>query len=443
MVSNPIEKKQDANPDRLVLTDTNDGQFFSGAPPFLAILLLGFIGTFAAGFLTYRHVLLASQAGAVDESFLCRSVNNINCDAVLLSPYAVIFDFIPSSVLGLVGFTFLLWLSLSGLLNPRIRREAWAGLLIYLFVAIVFSWYYAYIMLFDLDFICPWCVVVHLVNLVALAVVLTIAVKKRRRFELPATAPVGERVCVFLGGAMAALLVFFVTGFLENSLSYNDVKKKYDDLSDNPIVVASLLKVSPDYEITVQETDPVYGESSAPYPIIFFSDFQCPVCLRKEIFLRAVVDLNPSYLKLVFKNYPLSSQCNARIVNNLHPVACEAAQAAHAAFIIGGVRSFWDYADLVYAQQRQLKSRPWNILAEQMGLETARFTALMEPGSPAEKKVREDVDLGTKLGLDSTPEIFFERKKIPPNLRGEHFVSALEDLIRANHPEQRDLKLTK
>ena len=67
MVSNPIEKKQDANPDRLVLTDTNDGQFFSGAPPFLAILLLGFIGTFAAGFLTYRHVLLASQAGAVDE----------------------------------------------------------------------------------------------------------------------------------------------------------------------------------------------------------------------------------------------------------------------------------------------------------------------------------------------------------------------------------------
>jgi protein-disulfide isomerase len=165
--------------------------------------------------------------------------------------------------------------------------------------------------------------------------------------------------------------------------------------------------------------------------------------LRTEIFLREIVDRNPNELRLVFKNYPLSTACNKRIANDLHPMACKAAQAAYAAFLIGGSRSFLTYADLLYVHQRQLKSEPWIGLAKQTGLELQRFTLLMEPDSAADRKVREDVALGLELGLDATPEVFFEGKRIPQGLKGEDFVAALEELIRISHPEKKDLNLNR
>jgi uncharacterized membrane protein/protein-disulfide isomerase len=423
--------------------DAKNDRFFSGKAPFVAVLVISLIGVFAAGFLTYRHILLTSQAGAVGESPLCRAAGHVNCDAILLSPYALVFQLLPSSSLGLAGFTFLLWLSFCGLLNPRVRREVWAGLLVYLFAAIAFSWYYAYLLVFEMDFLCPWCMVVHLVNVVLLIFALVVAVRRRKRFELPALATASEIIYLFLGASLVAMLIFFLGGFIEKSLSLDHAKKKYQDLSDNPLVVTSLLRASPDYDIPVQEADPVYGAPSAPYSIVVFSDFQCPVCLQKEIFLRAVVDLNPNYLRLVFKNYPLSTDCNPKIVSNLHPLACKAAQAAYAAFILGKARSFWEYSDLVFGHQGQLKGHPWLTFADQIGLDTKKFTELMRPDSLAEKKVIEDVDLGMRLGLDSTPELFFEGKRLPSDLKGELFVTALEDLIRTNHPEHKDLELRK
>lgn len=416
---------------------------FCGRAPFVVVVALGLIGAFAAGFLTYRHVLLVSQVGAVGESVLCRASGSINCDAILLNPYSLVFKLLPSATLGMAGITFLLWLAFLGMLNARVRREVWAVLLLYLFAAIAFGWYYVYLMLFEMDFLCPWCLVVHFVNLVLLVFVLVVAIRRRKRFELPPLATVAERIYLFLGAVLAFLLVFFLAGFLEKSLSLSEAKKKYDELADNPVVVAALLRASPDYHISIEDTDPVYGESSAPYPIIFFSDFQCPVCLQNEIFLRAVVDLNPRHLRLVFKNYPLSTDCNPTVTTNIHPLACRAAQAACAAFLIGGARAFWEYSDLIFGHQKQLKSDPWVRFAEEIGLDGARFTELMGPYSPAEKKVRKDVNLGMSLGLDSTPEVFFLSKKLPSTLRGERFVVALEDLIHSNYPDHKDLQLRK
>jgi uncharacterized membrane protein/protein-disulfide isomerase len=420
-----------------------DGPCFSGTAPFIVTLGLGLIGVFATGFLTYRHILLTSHGGTVGESFLCRPTGNINCDAILMTPYAVIFNYFPSSVLGLMGFTFMLWLSVNGLVNPRIRNDAWAWLLFYVFVAIAFSWYYAYIMVFEVDFICTWCIVVHLVNLISVVFVFIVAVKNRKKFEHSTVSNLAERVYLVVGGVVTSLLVFFACGFWEKSLSFHDAKQKYDELAKNPLVIMSLLKASPHHQISSEETDPVYGSVSAPHPMILFSDFQCPVCLRTEIFLREIVDRNPNELRLVFKNYPLSTACNKRIANDLHPMACKAAQAAYAAFLIGGSRSFLTYADLLYVHQRQLKSEPWIGLAKQTGLELQRFTLLMEPDSAADRKVREDVALGLELGLDATPEVFFEGKRIPQGLKGEDFVAALEELIRISHPEKKDLNLNR
>ena len=161
---------------------TAAGPYFSSWKPFGVLLVLAAIGTFATGFLNYRHVALTSHFGIAGESALCRAQGSINCDAILLTDYAVLFGYFSSALLGLIGFVFVLWLVVNALLNQRIRKLSWFCLVIYFSAAIGFSWYYAYIMIFEIDFVCPWCIVVHVVNLLSLIFVIVVSIRKRKEF---------------------------------------------------------------------------------------------------------------------------------------------------------------------------------------------------------------------------------------------------------------------
>jgi protein-disulfide isomerase/uncharacterized membrane protein len=420
---------------------TLSGPYFASWKPFALLLLLAVIGTFATGFLSYRHIVLTSHFGVAGESALCRAHGSINCDAILLTDYAELFGYFSSAALGLVGFVFVLWLVVNALFNQRLRKLAWTCLVIYFFAAIGFSWYYAYIMIFQVDFVCTWCIAVHVVNLISLIFVIVVSIVKRKKFLLPEISTIGERVYFVGVGLLLCLSVFFASGMIEKSLSFDDAKTKYEELANDPVVINAMLKASPDYQVTLSDRDPVYGSPSAPYPIVLFSDFQCPICKETEKFVRRLVDLNPNLLKLVYKNYPLSRECNHFLLGTLHPMACPAARAAYAAFLMGGQKSFWAYADLLFSHQRQLNTDPWLNFAQQIGLESGKFQELMNSGSAADEKVGEDVELGIKLRLSATPQTFFEGKKIPENLKGEFFIDTLEQLVRGHDPNNPDFKL--
>lgn len=415
--------------------------YFCNSFPIILLLILGLIGTFAAGFLTYRHILLVSETGAVGESFLCRAGAKINCDAVLLTDYAMLMDYISSAALGLMGFVFVLWCTMNALINDRLRKTSWIVLVAYFFAAIGFSWYFIYLMLFRVASICPWCIVVHVVNIISLAILIVVSIRRRKQFLLPEISTVGERGYFLAGGILLSLLVFFASGMVEKQLSFEDARVKYEGLANDPVVMMAMLKSSPAYEIPISQSDPSYGLPSAPYPVVLFGDFECPVCANMESFLVALVNRNREHLRLVYKSYPLSTSCNDFILGNLHPMACTAARAAYAAFFLGGNRAFLSYGKLLYRNQHTLPEGPWLKFAKQIKLDSKKFQDLMKDGSPAAKKVRTDLELGIRLKLSATPQVFFLRKKLPENLRGAYFTAALESLIAMNHPEARNLKL--
>jgi protein-disulfide isomerase/uncharacterized membrane protein len=415
--------------------------YFVGRLPFVFLLVFALVGTFATGFLTYRHVGLVSQTAQAGDSALCRADGTVNCDGILLTDYAVLFGYFPSSVLGLMGFAFVLWMVINSLLNDRIRKVSWVSLVLYFFAAIGFSWYYIYVMAFEVEYICTWCIVVHAMNFLSLALVLIVSIKKKNEFLLPEVASLAERIYLVAGAVLLSGLVFFASLTAENALSFNNAKTRFEELANDPAVIMTLLKTSPTYEIARSAADPVYGNPEAPYPIYFFSDFQCPVCPRTESELKAFVNLNPNVLCLVYKNFPLSTECNGILLGNLHPASCKAARAAYAAFLLNGARGFWEYGDLLFANQKSLKTDPWIAFATKLGLDSRKFEELMASDSPAAEKVKEDVDLGNKLKLSATPQIFFEGKNIPQTFKGEYMLEVLEELIKHYHPEKTDLKL--
>jgi uncharacterized membrane protein/protein-disulfide isomerase len=426
-----------------MLVDYNPsaGPYFTGRRPFLILLILALIGTFAAGFLTYRHLILVSSTGGVPESALCRAQGNINCDAILMNDYATVLGYFSSSALGLMGFVFVLWIVLNGLWNERMRKIAWTFLAIYFFAAIGFSWYYIYIMMFVVDYICTWCIVVHVVNFTSLAVVLVVAIKNRDNFLLKEISTRGERFYFVGSGVVLSVLSLVATTTIEKTLVLADVHTKFEELANDPAVIAAVLKSSPSYEIPVSSNDPVYGSPSAPHNLIFFSDFQCPVCARTESYLKKIVNMNEGTINIVYKNFPLSTECNSSVLGNLHPMACLAARAAYGAYLVGGSKGFWSYGDMLFENQKLLNKNPWLRFAQTLGFDVSRFEEMLGPESQAAKKIEEDVALGIKLKLNSTPQLFFKGKRIPENFRGHYLVEALEELAKAENPDNKDFQL--
>jgi protein-disulfide isomerase/uncharacterized membrane protein len=407
----------------------------------IALLVVALIGAFACSFLTYRHIVLASHTGAAGDSALCRAEGLVNCDGILITDYSVLFGYFPSSVLGLMGFSFVLWLVISSLFVEHYRKITWALLTLYFCTAIGFSWYYIYIMIFEMDFICTWCIVVHVVNFLSLGIVLTVAVRNRLNFLLPDLGSRAEKIFFVLGAFITPLMIFFAASFIENLLSFKDAKLRYEELANDPTVIMTLLRNSPTQDIPVSADDPVFGNPDSPHKIVLFSDFQCPLCSQQEDFLKRIVSLNQDKICLVYKNYPLSNECNSFLLGNLHPQACKAAQAAYAAFLLKGQEGFQRYGDLLFGAQKQLKQQPWFEYANRVGLDERAFTELMKPDSRAARKLKQDVDLGADLKINSTPQMFLEGKNIPQSFKGEFLVDGIEELVRSKYPDKQDFEL--
>ena len=81
---------------------------------------------------------------------------------------------------------------------------------------------------------------------------------------------------------------------------------------------------------------PQRGAAKAPVTIVEFSDFQCPYCKGALPVLKQVTEKYGDKVQFMFKDFPL---------NDIHPQAQAAAEAAHCAEEQG---KFWEYHDALF-----------------------------------------------------------------------------------------------
>jgi len=86
----------------------------------------------------------------------------------------------------------------------------------------------------------------------------------------------------------------------------------------------------------------VRGDPKARVMIVEFSDFQCPYCAQVEATLKNVLAKHEGVVALAFRDMP---------VTQIHPQALMAAEAARCA---GEQGKFWEYHDLLFADQTKL-----------------------------------------------------------------------------------------
>jgi protein-disulfide isomerase len=137
---------------------------------------------------------------------------------------------------------------------------------------------------------------------------------------------------------------------------------------------------------------PFKGAADAPVTIVLFTDFQCPYCARVLPTLDQVLEKNKGKVKLVFKNYPLTSHQFAR-------------KAAAAALAAGKQGKFWELHDLLFKNYSRLNDQVIQEQAQQLGLDMQKFNKDMNDPQVAQA-INQDTQEGNKAGVRGTPTLY-------------------------------------
>ncbi len=193
-------------------------------------------------------------------------------------------------------------------------------------------------------------------------------------------------------------------GFTKDELVYVSkdghqiVRGDVYDINKNPFQ-ASLDKLK-------TENQPSFGPATAQATLVVFEDFQCPMCKEEAAVLRQnVATAFKDKVRVYFKDYPMES---------MHPWAKPAALAGRCVFKQNPA-SFWDFFDWAYENQGAIGLDNFNSkfqsFSTEKGMDGVQLGRCIESKS-TEAEVARESDEGRALGVDATPTMFLNGRKL-------------------------------
>lgn len=164
---------------------------------------------------------------------------------------------------------------------------------------------------------------------------------------------------------------------------------------------------------TVTIADPSVGSENAPVTIVNFGDYQCEGCRDLEQTLAGLLVDFPGKIRIVWKDMPNESK---------HPEAVNAAIAARCA---GEQDKFWEFHDLLFANQNLISSDLYTTIATELELKERSFTKCIENKETA-PLVQRSYEEGIALQLAATPTIFINGERYT----GATDIATLKAIIR-------------
>lgn len=164
------------------------------------------------------------------------------------------------------------------------------------------------------------------------------------------------------------------------------------------------------------------GKEYAKVTIVEFSDFQCPYCAKYST--DTYVQIMKTYgdkIRYVFHDYPLSFHKNAQ-------------KAAEAARCAGDQDKYWEMHDKLFAANADWAEKDgvdsiFAGYAQSVGADKAKFTQCLSSGKFTQA-VKDDLALGTSIGVSGTPAFFINGEKIVGAQPFENFKTILDRLLQ-------------
>lgn len=171
------------------------------------------------------------------------------------------------------------------------------------------------------------------------------------------------------------------------------------------------------------EGDPFKGASDAPVTIVEFGDFRCGYCRRfLEQTISPLLDTYGGSVRFVYRDYP--------ILGN------DSVSAAFAGECAMQQEKFWEFHDLLYANQDNMTTEAFTQYATDLGMDVEAFTACLDSDETA-AMVQRDYEAGQSLGVSGTPTFFINGKMLVGAQPYQAFAQIIDqELALANESAQ-------
>jgi predicted DsbA family dithiol-disulfide isomerase len=329
---------------------------------------------------------------------------------------------VPVAFLGLAYFVSLgTWFAMIG--GPRPVGAFWHRLVQAIAVCgLGASAFFVSLMAFGGATWCMGCVAVHTINLIMVAAIWILCVVPSEEIVSHASAQPtratlsGREAMVALVGALLFVVGLFSYG-QESLMHRYDVmrlepyKEMVLSLQHDPALLINAYLAQPRHRI---EFRPDEVDSKSHHQLVVFTDFECDSCyLNSQVIRDEVMKVFGENLAVCIRHFPLCAHCNKGIKETLHPGACRAAYAAESARHLRGDLAFKFVHGLLFANRKQLSDPVYRYVAGQIGIEPDRFLVQMED-PVIHQVVQDDIALGRGLGVNGTPTMFLDGRRIPP-----------------------------
>ena len=348
----------------------------------------------------------------------------VSCTEVLLSRYSMAYG-VPVSIFGAIWFAAALVLLGASALGRESLRENVPGYLFALSTAgLAVVLYLAYVSFAVLKVYCPLC-------LTADAAVIALFIVSGAATPFPMTT-LPRRAFNDLKASIVSPLAIIVTVlFIAGSVSAVALFARESAAAEDAAVAATAQAASADTRsefvrwYTAQPRVPlIVPTEGAKVLIVDFSDFQCPYCRQAYVALKPIIEKynaqQPNTVRLVLKDFPLDSKCNANVQNGgPHPSACEAAVAVRLAKAKNREEAMedWFFSD----HQTEMTSETVRKWAREVGQVTdfdAKYASTIDA-------VKGDIAFGHTLDVSATPTMFINGVKIAGVLAPQYLDQAI------------------
>jgi len=194
------------------------------------------------------------------------------------------------------------------------------------------------------------------------------------------------------------------------------------DARNEPTAVQQVAQAAVNNRLDVGvDDDPTYGPDDAAVVIVEFSDFNCPYCGRfANETLPLLRDNYGDYVRFAYRDFPVLGDSSL--------------QAAIAAECAGDQGAFWEFHDLLFANQGGFNQELFLSFAEQLTLNVSEFTACQNDETTREE-VLADYAVAQRLGATGTPTFFINGVRVIGAQPYEVFATIIdEELALADSP---------
>ena len=211
----------------------------------------------------------------------------------------------------------------------------------------------------------------------------------------------GNPKMIFVFGLVAGIALTYIGGDLVNGASRGAIAAA-------PVAAGKLAAVT--------ATDHVRGDlKKAKVVMIEYSDYECPFCGRHNPTMQQLSEKYGDDVAWVLRHFPLS----------FHPEAMPAANAAECASEQG---KFWEFTDIMYANQDSLSSEYYAKVADQLGLKRSQFDDCVKT-KKYQSVIDADAATGRTAGVSGTPATFVDGQLISGAVPIDTFTQLIDAAI--------------